>query len=303
MKECIDSIFFSLQRDLRFEIIVVDNASSDDSLIKAKDNFPAIKYIENKINMGFAKAANQSINISSGKYILLLNSDTLTLDKSIQRMFHFMEKNKDVGVLGCKMIRPDNSIHRNVSLFPWLLIVLQQPLYIFELPRWFQRKIRLSSWDYNSIEDADWLLSTYLLIRRDVLNRIGLLDERFFIYAEDIDLCYRVTRDNFRIAYFPYATIMHYQNITGAQKFGDRVRLMEYISIQKLFEKYAGRRGLILGFITHVIDNLIKIFFYTSLLIFNWGKRGSIRPQIRLWLFTLIRIIRMGWNARYPEYN
>jgi GT2 family glycosyltransferase len=303
LKKCLESIFINLERNLEFEVIVADNNSTDESFRQAKENFPGVKYIENKTNLGFAKATNQTIRLSSARYMLLLNPDTSVLNRAIQKMFLFMEENKDIGILGCKLIMPNNIIHKNCSPFPWLLRVLENPLYLFALPKWIYERIKISRWDYGDIKDVDWILGSCLMVRREVIDKIGMLDERFFIYAEDLEFCYRVKKNNWRITYIPEAEILHYQNVSGIQEFRDKKRLMEYISVQKLFEKYAGKIGLILGFIAHIIGNLVKILFYTLLLIFNWRQRENIRNQLILWLITLIRIIKLGWNAEYPEVN
>ena len=299
LNKCLESVFINLRKDLEFEVIVADNNSLDDSLLKAKQSFTDVKYIENRVNLGFAKATNQTIRLSSGKYILLLNPDTAVLGNAIQKMCLFMEKNRKVGILGSKLIMPGNIVHMNCSPYPWILFLLENPLNLFRLPRWIRERITLSRWDYANVRDVDWILGSCLMVRREVFDKIGLLDERFFMYTEDMELCYRAKKAGFRITYIPDAQILHHQNVSGQQKFGDSKRLIEYISVQKFFAKYKGRIGLLLGFIAHIIGIICKISFYALYAMVAPKKSKYLRQSVRLNLTVLIQIIKLGPN---PEY-
>jgi len=299
LKICLESIFRNLKNDLEYEVIVADNNSVDKSLKLAKTFFPSVRYIENKMNLGFAKATNQTIRLCSARYIFLLNPDTVVLDKAIQKMFYFMEENKNIGILGCKLIMPGNLIHKNCSPYPWVLFLLENPLNLFRLPKWIRERIALSRWDYANVRDVDWILGSCLMVRREVFDKIGLLDERFFMYTEDMELCYRAQKAGFRITYIPDAQILHYQNVSGQQKFGDSKRLIEYISVQKFFSKYKGRIGLLLGFIAHIIGIICKISFYALYATVAPKKSKYLRPSVRLNLTVLIQIIKLGPNPGY----
>jgi len=299
LAECLKSIYAALGSILSFEVIVADNHSGDDSLTLAKQQFPNIKYIENKANLGFAKATNQTIQQSSGRYVFLLNPDTAVMGEAIQRMFSYMEEHRDIGILGCKLVMPGNIIHRNCSPFPWLLLVLENPFNIFKIPYWVYQRVKLARSDYGTAQDVDWILGSALMVRRQAFEKAGLLDERFFMYTEDMELCYRMKRRGFRIRYIPDAVILHHQNVSGNKEFGLKKRLIEYISVQKLFEKYSGKLGLIAGFLAHIMGNAIKIFFYIFLMIGKWRERKRLKSQLLLWLFTLKGILKLGWNPDY----
>jgi GT2 family glycosyltransferase len=212
-----------------------------------------------------------------------------------------MEKNPDIGILGCKLIMPGNILHENCSAFPWLILVLENPLYIFSLPKWIFRRIKFSFWDYNDIKDVDWLLGACLMIRKEVFDKIGLWDDRFFLYAEDLEFCYRAAKNKTRIIYFPGATVMHCHNVSGRQIFGDKKRLMEYVSMQKFLEKYTGRKGLVFGFATQIVSISVKILLCVLTIVFCPRKRRSVIGYLRLWLFTLLGIAKSGWNAEYQK--
>ena len=299
LKICLESIFRNLKNDLKYEVIVADNNSADESLKLAKTFFTSVRYIENKMNLGFAKATNQTIRISQARYILLLNPDTEVIDGAIQRMYAFMEECGDIGILGSKLIMPGNIIHMNCSPYPWLLFLLENPLNLFRLPRWIRERIALSRWDYASVRDVDWLLGSCLMVRKEVFDKIGLLDERFFMYTEDMELCYRAKKSGFRITYMPNAEILHHQNISGSKEFGDKKRIIEYISVQKLFSKYKGSIGLLLGFTSHITGIICKISFYALYAMVVPKKGKYLRESVRLNLTVLIQIIKLGPK---PEY-
>ena len=194
LDECIDSVL-EKTHDLKYEIIIVDNASQDDSVDMLKRKYAnRIILINNLVNLGFAKANNQGFEIAQGKYILLLNSDTLLLDNVILKSFEYMEDNKKCGVMGCKVLNPDLSTQYTCSNYPSLKNMLILTSGLNKL-NWFNRfdSYTLNNWDRNNERDVDSVTGCYMLVRNTAIKQVGMLDPTFFMYGEETDWCKRLS--------------------------------------------------------------------------------------------------------------
>lgn len=218
--ECIQSIYDS-NIIHEFEIIVVDNHSSDDSVDVIKRKFPMVKLIENKDNLGFSKANNQAMFVSEGRYVLLLNSDTIVMQTTLSYIVDFMDKNKDIGSAGCKVLLPDGTLdkacHRG---FPTPEASFY---YMIGLAKKFPNNQKFNSYhksylNMDETHEIDCLVGAFMMVRRKAIDEIGLLDENFFMYGEDIDWCYRIKEANWKIYYNPTVSIVHYKGASSRKK-------------------------------------------------------------------------------------
>ena len=183
LKQCLDSIYGKVQ-DISFEIFVVDNNSQDGSPKMVKNLFPQVKLIENKENKGFASANNLAIKRSNGKYVLLLNSDTIVLPGSLSKMVQFMDETPKAGATGCKLINPDGSLQS------------------------FGRGLKRVR--EKGVREVNWVEAACLMVRQRVIDGIGLMDENFFFYSEDMDWCRRIRLAGWKIFCISQAKIIHY---------------------------------------------------------------------------------------------
>jgi len=217
LKNCLNSIIKNTQ-GINYEIIVVDNASSDGSLEMLKRNFSEVKLIVNKENLGFAKANNYGIKIAEGKYILLLNSDTLILDNCLYNILKFANSIHNGSVIGCKILNMDKSLQWTCYYAPNLLtelifFTIQIIKDIWD-PMTFWKYMKY--WDHKKIKDVDCISGCFLWIGREVFDKVGMLDENFFLYYEDSEFCFRVRKkSNYKIYYFPYSEIVHLKGISS----------------------------------------------------------------------------------------
>ena len=207
LKQCIESITKnSKTSNISYEIIVVDNNSKDDSVKFVNSlirNKLAIKLIENKNNVGFAKANNQGIKIAQGKYIMLLNSDTIILNNALEKMVDYLEKNRDVAVLGPKLLNADRTPQPSVGNFPSLPVAVNMLFFEHFVPNRFVR------WSPKTTRTVDWVMGAALMSRREIFNKIGGLDENIFMYMEELEWCYRVKKNGYKIYFYPQAKIVH----------------------------------------------------------------------------------------------
>lgn len=213
LEQCLLSVKKAVE-GIESEVYVVDNNSVDGSQQMLREKFPWVKLIDNRKNVGFSKANNQAIRISTGKYVLLLNPDTIVEETTFSKSIQFMEDHEDAGALGVKMLDGKGKFlpeSKRALPTPWVAFYK-----IFGLARIFPRskrfgKYHLSYLDNDSDHSVEVLSGAFMLMRNSVLDKIGLLDEDFFMYGEDIDLSYRVTQAGYKNYYFAGTKIIHYK--------------------------------------------------------------------------------------------
>ncbi len=213
LEQCLHSVY-KAAKDIETEIFVVDNNSVDGSAQFIRDKFSNLKIIENKQNVGFAKANNQAIQQAKGEYILLLNPDTVVEEDTFSKIIGFMDQHSEAGGLGVKMIDGKGNFlpeSKRGLPTPWVAFCK-----MFGLSRLFPKskkfgQYHLSYLDQNEIHEVDVLAGAFMLLRKSTLEKTGLLDETFFMYGEDIDLSYRITQAGYKNYYFPETTIIHYK--------------------------------------------------------------------------------------------
>ncbi|MDW2876426.1 MULTISPECIES: glycosyltransferase family 2 protein [Bacillaceae] len=218
--DCIRSIY-AAENKYSFEIYLVDNNSSDGSVEAVREKFPEVKVISNKLNAGFSKANNQAIRLASGRYTLLLNSDTIVKNRSIDTMISYMDSHQDVGASGCKVTLPDGKLdkacHRG---FPTPSASMY---YFLGLDERFPNNPRFNGYhlnhlDFDQIHEIDCLVGAFMIVRREAIKEVGMLDEEYFMYGEDIDWCFRIKNAGWKITYNPEAEIIHYKGASSRKK-------------------------------------------------------------------------------------
>ena len=214
LKECISSIF--AQTKSNFEIFVVDNASDDESALMVRNYFPTVKLIENSQNLGFAAATNQAINVCQGKYIFLLNPDTKILDHAIDKLIAILNQNDQVGLVACKLLNRDFSVQTNVGKFYsfWNTLFTNPVISKFSNPIKLISNKQISSSNHVSDQEIDWARSSALMIRKKAMDQAGYFDEQFYIYGEELDLCWRLKHFGWKLLFHPNAEILHYGKVT-----------------------------------------------------------------------------------------
>ncbi|PKL83342.1 MAG: glycosyl transferase [Ignavibacteriae bacterium HGW-Ignavibacteriae-3] len=209
----LDSVL-AASKNISIEIIVVDNASDDGSIEILKDKFPGVKLIANKVNVGFGSANNQAMKIAVGKYFLLINPDTIVREDTFEKMIGFFENTPEAGIAGCRVLNPDGSLQlacRRSFPGPWTSFTKVTGLSrLFPKSRILAR-YNLTYLDENKTYEVDAVSGAFLMLRREVFEKIGGFDEQFFMYGEDLDLCYRAQKSDFNIYYVHSTEIIHYK--------------------------------------------------------------------------------------------
>jgi len=240
LRACLNSIYHFCSA-INFEVIVVDNHSSDQSQLMVKQEFPMVQLIESGENFGFARANNLALQKASGQYILFLNPDTIFIDDSLHDLLNFYKGKQDAGFLGCLLLNQDHTFQQSCFALPGLIghTLANTGLYIF-LPRILRQKIAYRISDFNSIMKVDWMRGAFMLISRNKLDRTGYFDDTIFMYGEDLDICLRCQKQGYHNYFFPLTTIVHYGNQSGQIRFGEQRLFTIFQSQHYVYQKHFG---------------------------------------------------------------
>ncbi len=253
--ECLRTVF-DTAGDLSLQVVVVDNASADDSVALVRKEFPQAELIENTDNKGFAAANNQAFAMATGSYVVLLNPDARLLPGSLQRIVEYMDRTPECGICGGLILKPDNTPAASARRFPnaWYKFCSMSGLS-YRFPTGFFNRADYGSFAHDRNIEVDWVPGTFTILRRRMLDRIGWFDERFFMYYEETDLCLRARRSlrpAWRTMFFHEAQVFHVGGASsktrkdlafdesGAQLLGYRLR-----SEALYFRKNSGLPGVI----------------------------------------------------------
>lgn len=217
VKEYLKNLLHSIKKasqNLSTEIFVVDNASDDGSVEMIREKFPEVKLIANEKNLGFGKANNLALKEASGKFILLINPDTLVAEDTFSKLIEFFESHPDAGMVGCKILNPDGTLQlacRRSFPGPWTSFTKVTGLSsLFPKSKLFAR-YNLTYLDENQTYEVDAISGSFMMMRKEVYDKVGGFDEQFFMYGEDLDLCYRIQKAGYKIYYVHTTQIIHYK--------------------------------------------------------------------------------------------
>lgn len=212
LEECLNVVFRG-QHGFSVKVILVDNHSSDGSVERIETEFPELTFIRNNRNLGFAKACNQGLQFARGDYVLFLNPDAFIKGDALARCVTFMDVNTDVGMLGCRLLNMDGTLQPSCSDFPFIhKLFLEHLLRNRIFSQALRRKLLLKYWKHDKIREVDWVLGAFMLSRLGLLKKLKGFDEDFFLYGEDMELCYRIKQNRWKIAFLPDAKVIHVGN-------------------------------------------------------------------------------------------
>jgi GT2 family glycosyltransferase len=217
VKEFLQNLLHSIEKaalNISNEIIIVDNASDDGSVELIREKFPSVKLIANTENLGFGKANNQALVIAEGKYLLLINPDTIVSEDTFDKMIRFFKDNSGAGLAGCKILNPDGSLQlacRRSFPGPWTSFCKVTGLSnLFPKNKLFAR-YNLTYLNENQTYEVDAISGSFMMMRKETYDKVGGFDEEFFMYGEDLDLCYRIQQAGFKVYYVHTTQIIHYK--------------------------------------------------------------------------------------------
>lgn len=286
-KPHLETCLESLIRDsggVNLEIIVVDNASTDGSAELVREKYPSIKLIQNQTNVGFARGNNVGIQASSGRYLCLLNSDIKLLDGCLRSVLSFMEENSDIGIAGPKIINADGTHQSSCRSFPTIWNNFCSAVGLataFTELRGFSGE-HMFYFHGDRIVDVDVLVGCFWFVRREALNLFGLLDEEFFMYAEDVDWCRRCWQAGWRVVFFPEAQAIHYRGGSSVKQDPVWVALTQQQSILHYWQKHHGLVGRLGISCLIFLHKLVRLTGAAVAPWFNPAKRIDNRTRMRV---------------------
>lgn len=278
VKEFLQNLLHSIDKaakEIRHEVIIVDNASDDGSVEFLQKNFPSIKLIANKTNAGFGKANNQGMEIAGGKYILLLNPDTLLSEDTLKEMLNFLEATPGAGMAGCKILNPDGTLQlacRRSFPGPWTSFCKVTGLStLFPKSKLFAR-YNLTFLDENQTYEVDAISGSFMMLKKEVYEKIGGFDEDFFMYGEDLDLCYRIQKAGYKVYYLHSTQIIHYKGESTRRSSLDETKIF-YEAMHLFVKKH---------FSTSVIVEIIlqSAIFFRKIMAFLGKKKFILLPVL-----------------------
>jgi len=281
---CLDSVGF-VTKGFTVETIVVDNGSQDGSVNEVKKAFPLVHLIENERNLGFAKAANQGLQKASGRYVLLLNPDTQMKNGAIERLVSFMDAHFDVGVAGAQLLNADGSKQNSIANFPSLgTELLNKSLLRWLFPKKFPGKER----NYSEPIEVDSVIGACMMVRREAIEQIGLLDEDYFLFLEETDWCYRMKKGGWKVYHVPQAEVYHFQG-KSAEAVKKEARVEFYRSRYHFFKKNRGHFQwfiLLMGLMIRLGFQLLAMGVVSLMTLFtikSWREKLSINAYLFWW--------------------
>jgi hypothetical protein len=283
-----------------FEVFIIDNASSE-NIVELETSFPQFNFIYNEKNLGFAAANNIGIRKSKGKYILLLNPDTIVNENSFLPMIEYLEEHSDVGIVGCKIINADGEIERSTHSFPSLLKeFVHANEFIKNILRYESRTSSLlknnlktksldSYWDHNSIKEVDHVTGACMMVKREAIEKAGLLDEAFFLYNEEVEWSLRIKKAGYKSVFLPDSNIIHLFGHSTKQKVQkqtpNKLLVERYRGMFYFFQKHY-------GFIRLFSLKIIVFQGFGFRLILNYLTRVKVQKDKKNELFNERKIIK-----------
>lgn len=294
LKNLIDSIRKAMQ-NLSVEIIVVDNASTDGSVEEISVKYPDIKLIVNQRNVGFGSANNQAMEIAKGKYFLLINPDTIVREDTFTNLVKFCEENSNTGMVGCKVLNPDGSLQlacRRSFPGPWTSFTKVTGLStLFPRSKLFAR-YNLTYLDENKISEVDAISGSFMFMKREVYDNIGGFDPKFFMYGEDLDLCFRTQQAGYKVYYVPTTEIIHYKGESTKRSNLDEMKVF-YDAMHLFVQKHLSTFILV----EWILRSAIIIRRFIAFL--NLYKLPLISASVDFILFIIALIF--AENVYHPE--
>ena len=273
-------------------IIVVDNASSDGSAAMVDADFPAVTLLKNPANLGYAAAVNQGIRAAATRYFLILNPDVETGAGAIRALWEFMEKTPDAGIAGCKLLNPDGTLQMSCRTFYTIPLVLLRRTFLARLfpDSRLVREHLMLDWPHDSDMQVDWVNGACMMVRREAYENVGGMDERFFLYLEDVDWCYRMKKHGWRVYYVHSGSMIHHYQRESAGSLPDRALMSHLLSTLRFYDKWGSALYMLRKerrLISLTLTVLLDVLMLNVAFLLAYGFRAAIAPYLTKPLFPI----------------
>lgn len=297
VEECLVSLT-ALRKDISTEIIIVDNASTDGTADMIHRRFPQVRLFENASNLGFARANNIGIAVATGKYICLINPDVKVEPDCLSKLYHYMEQERTIGLLGPKMLGQHGDTRRSAMRFPtlWNSFLRAVALDSLLAGTGLFGGFLMTDFRFNTVRDVDVLNGWFWMARQEAVDEVGFLDERFFMYGEDIDWCKRFHSTKWRVVFYPDAEAIHYG---GGSSSNAPVRF--YVEMQRAnlqyWKKHHGHISLFFYLLTTCLNHASRALGYGFLYLMRLSSRSEASFKIKRSYACILSLIGVN-NSR-----
>lgn len=312
LRACLKSVY-EATIGVSFEVICVDNGSSDGTVDMVHAEFPQVTLIANEKNERFVLANNRGIRIAKGRYVLLLNADTVVLENAIAKTVQFADLHNDGAAFGCEVLNQDMSLQTSCFMYPSVVNNILAATYLFKIfpkSRFFGRQF-MTWWDHSKPREVDAVSGCFSLVRRSAIDRVGLMDPIYYFYGDDIDWCYRFRRAGWSVWYFPGARIIHYggqsskhmRRLFRLQLFGSVLIfiLLHYGRLPLFFARLSNTLGLFLRLPYWLVGGMLPTQRRATLL--ESAKAGLLEAAYCLFDWKRLIVNRSDVERRISELN
>ncbi|MDD5168436.1 MAG: glycosyltransferase family 2 protein [Syntrophales bacterium] len=273
LHNCLTSIF-QTTREIAFEVIVVDNGSTDGSPEMVERDFPSVRMILNKDNRGFGAANNQALAIMQGKYALLLNSDTLLTESSVRILYSFLESHVDAAMACGQLLNADGTKQHSFATFPNLLTLMTNtPVLEYLFPKRYPSK----RYDYAEPIEVDSCIGACMMVRKEAMDKVGRFDERYFFFFEETDWAFAMRKAGWKIYYVPSASIYHLQGQSIGANVNSRIEF--YRSRYQYYKKWYSKSYYLLVCSVIMIRLLVNLALTSLAAFFTLGLHKDLRNK------------------------
>ncbi len=297
LHDCLESLY-AQTRQVAMEVFVIDNASADGTPEMVKRDLPRVHLIENAENRGFAAANNQGMKMAAGRYVLLLNSDTIVLDGAVDKMTAFADRHPDAGVIGCRVLNRDRTLQPTCFMYP---SVLNMFLFatclnkLFPRSRFFGRE-QMTWWKRDDVREVEVVTGCFMLVRRDAMERVGLMDERFFMYGEETDWCFRFRHAGWKVMFAPDGQIIHLGGASSSQA-ANEMTLQLKAGVLQFICKHDTRIRYVLSCVLMGAFLALRIPVWAAKAVLSRRDRRGAWSRVSTYARGLGRITRGGWRG------
>ncbi len=295
LRGCLPALMSSLE-GIDAEVLLSDNGSTDGSLAWVCSAYPTVRIIENNANLGFAEGNNRALPLASGRYVLLLNPDTVVEPDAIANMMTFLDTKPQAGVVSCKLLNGDGSRQISARRFPTLLTYF---LNFTGLSRRFASspffgQFNMTDWDGDSERQVDWSCGAVLMVRRKTLEKVGGLDPYFFLTYDEVDWCHRIKKAGFEVWYTPSAVIQHLDRQSEPQANPKPEARIKYMTVErnsrtKYFIKHRGR---LYAFLIELLHFVLASILLTKIKLLGTGRDPVSVMELKLLITINLRTLR-----------
>ena len=289
---CLHSLY-DVDHGVEFETILVDNVSTDGSAEMVRTEFPQVKLIENTGRKGFAANHNQAIAASQGEHVFVLNEDTVVHPGALKALCDFLDTHPDVGAVGPRLENPDGTLQKSCYRFPSPLRVVAENLLLVAAfpnnPMWGDYR----AFAHDELRYVDFVSGAAFLVRREVIEKTGALDDGFFIYAEETDWQLRMHKDGWKVAFLPDVTIVHYGGQSSVA-IKDRQFCEFHRSQLRFMRKHYGPVMELVNRVSMCVGAVLRMTIWPLVSVVKPSRRAELKPQIELWGRILKWYLWMG---------